>query len=66
MGRCDEFGTLESGKLADILVVDGDVVEDFSILEDRTRFIAVMQGGIVKAGELLKSPVAEPLLGTAS
>ncbi len=52
MGRGDEFGTLEAGKLADILVVDGDVLADISILEDRTRFIAVIQGGIVKAGRL--------------
>jgi len=52
MGRADEFGTLEVGKLADILVVDGDVVRDIALLEDRKRFIAVMQGGIVKAGRL--------------
>jgi hypothetical protein len=32
--------------------VDGDVLKDISILEDRSRFIAVMQGGIVKAGRL--------------
>jgi imidazolonepropionase-like amidohydrolase len=48
----DEFGTLQAGKLADILVVDGDVVADISILEDRSRFIAVMQGGVIKAGRL--------------
>ncbi len=54
MGRGDEFGTLETGKLADVLVVDGDVIEDIAILEDRTKFIAVMQGGIVKAGQLAK------------
>ncbi len=50
MGRADEFGTLEAGKLADVLVVDGDVVADISLLEDRSRFVAVMQGGEVKAG----------------
>ena len=52
IGRGDEFGTLEAGKLADVLVVDGDVVADISVLEDRSKFIAVMQGGIVKAGRL--------------
>src|SRR5262245_36519963 len=45
MARGQEFGTLEPGKLADVLVVDGDVVADISILERRERFIAVMQGG---------------------
>ena len=54
MDRDDELGTLEAGKLADILVVDGDVVADISVLEDRSRFVAVMQGGIVKAGRLAK------------
>lgn len=50
MGRGDEFGTVEAGKLADLLVVDGDVLADISVLEDRRRIIAVMQGGVVKAG----------------
>ena len=54
MGRGAEFGTLETGKLGDVLVVDGDVVHDIAILEDRSRFIAVLQGGIVKAGRLAK------------
>jgi len=52
MGRGHELGTLEVGKLADVLVVEGDVVADISLLEDRKKFIAVMQGGIVKAGQL--------------
>jgi imidazolonepropionase-like amidohydrolase len=52
MGRGDEFGTIEAGKLADLLVVDGDVVADISVLEDRSRLIAVMQGGVIKAGQL--------------
>lgn len=52
MGRGNEFGTLEPGKLADVLVVDGDVIENIGILEDRTKFIAVMQGGLIKAGQL--------------
>jgi imidazolonepropionase-like amidohydrolase len=58
MGRGDEFGTLQVGKLADVLVVDGDVVSDISILEDRRRFIAVMQGGIIKAGQLAPNHLA--------
>ncbi len=54
MGRGDEFGTLEKGKLADVLVVDGDVLKDITLLEDRKNFIAVMQGGVVKAGRIAK------------
>ena len=48
----DEFGTLEVGKLGDVLVVDGDVLADIEILERRDRILAVMQAGIVKAGRL--------------
>jgi len=55
MGRGDEFGTLEAGKLADVLVVDGDVLADISILEDRSNLLAVMQGGVIKAGTLAKA-----------
>ncbi len=52
MGRSDEFGTLEVGKLADVLVVEGDVIENIALLEDRANFIAVLQGGVIKAGQL--------------
>ncbi|MEI8213977.1 MAG: hypothetical protein WCI02_17635 [Planctomycetota bacterium] len=54
-GHADEFGTLEKGKLADVLIVEGDVIADISLLENRTKFIAVMQGGVIKAGQLAKS-----------
>jgi len=54
LGREKEIGTLEAGKLADVLVVDGDVIADVSILEDRSRFVAVMQGGVIKAGRLAR------------
>ncbi|RCS54282.1 amidohydrolase family protein [Bremerella cremea] len=56
MGRADELGTLEKGKLADVLIVDGDVLQDISILQQRDRFLAVIQGGEVKAGTYLHHP----------
>ena len=52
LGRSDELGTLEVGKLADVLVVDGDVADQISLLQDRSKFIAVIQGGVIKAGQL--------------
>jgi imidazolonepropionase-like amidohydrolase len=52
MGREREFGTALPGKLADLLIVDGDVLTNVSLLEDRTRILAVMQGGLIKAGRL--------------
>lgn len=47
MGRGHELGTLEPGKLADLLVIDGDPLADISVLEDRRRFRIVMQGGTI-------------------
>lgn len=54
LGRSDEIGTLEVGKLADVLIIDGDVLADMSILQDRSRFITVMQGGVSKAGKVAR------------
>ncbi len=59
-GRGHEFGTVEPGKLADILIVDGDVLADIAILEDRPRFLAVMQGGVIKAGRLATGVSGQP------
>jgi imidazolonepropionase-like amidohydrolase len=59
MGHGHEFGTVEPGKLGDILVVDGDVLADISVLEDRSRFIAVIQGGLIKAGRLATRTIGD-------
>ena len=55
IGIQDNLGTLETGKLADVLVVAGDVLNDISLLEDKKNLLAVIQNGIIKAGTLLKS-----------
>jgi len=52
LGRENELCTLQAGKLADVLVVDGDPIKDIRLLEDRSRFIAVLQGGFLRAGRL--------------
>ena len=53
MGRAHDLGTLEPGKLADVLLVDGDVLKDITLLEDRRNILAVLQGGVVKAGRMV-------------
>jgi imidazolonepropionase-like amidohydrolase len=40
-----DVGTLEAGKLADVLVVDGDPLADIRILQDRRRLSMILQGG---------------------
>lgn len=52
LGRENEIGTVEAGKLADLVVVDGDVLKDISLLQQRDKFITVMQSGVKKAGQL--------------
>ncbi|MBI5772445.1 MAG: amidohydrolase family protein [Verrucomicrobia bacterium] len=59
MGRGDEFGTLTKGKLGDVLVVEGDVCKDISRLEDRQNILAVLQGGVLKAGRLAPRTIIE-------
>lgn len=44
IGRND-LGMIEAGRLADLLVVDGDPLDNIRILEDRTRLHGVMKGG---------------------
>lgn len=40
-----ELGTLEPGKLADIIVVDGDPLKNISVLTDKTKIKLVMKEG---------------------
>jgi imidazolonepropionase-like amidohydrolase len=40
-----DVGTVEPGKLADLLLVDGDPLDDIRILQDKERLALIMQGG---------------------
>lgn len=55
----DRIGTLEAGKLADLLLVDGNPLDDIRILQDRSRIALVMQGGAIKAGTLAHQAARE-------
>jgi imidazolonepropionase-like amidohydrolase len=41
----DEIGTLEPGKLADLLLVDGNPLDDVTMLMNRDKLLMIMQGG---------------------
>ena len=45
--RSDEIGTLEPGKLADLIMVKGNPVDDIAILQDAANIPLVMQSGRV-------------------
>jgi imidazolonepropionase-like amidohydrolase len=49
LGIQDQTGTLEEGKWADILVVEGDPLQDISILKDKSRIRMVVKEGCVLA-----------------
>jgi imidazolonepropionase-like amidohydrolase len=40
-----ELGTLEPGRIADVLVVDGDPLADITVLQDRERIAEVIKDG---------------------
>ena len=45
MRKEDQFGTIAPGKLADLLVVDGDPIAEMKVLGDPANLTVVMQGG---------------------
>jgi len=42
----DQLGKLKDGYLADLLLVDGDPLADITVLQDRSRLLAVMKDGV--------------------
>ena len=45
MGMKGEIGVIRKGALADILLVDGDPLQDVTMLADKARLAAIMQAG---------------------
>jgi len=57
IGRLDDLGTLEPGKLADLVILDRDPLADIS---NTTAIVAVMRGGTLYDGETLAELWPEP------
>jgi imidazolonepropionase-like amidohydrolase len=55
IGLADHIGTVQPGKLADLVVVDGDVVSDPELLRDPARIWLVLQLGEVVGGAALEA-----------
>ena len=49
LGIIDSVGTIAAGKFADLVVLDGDLMQDFSALQ---RTVAVLKGGRIVHGAL--------------
>jgi len=54
IGLEEHIGTVEEGKLADLLIIDGDAVSEPEILQDLSRVWLVLQLGDPVAGQALE------------
>ncbi len=54
-----EIGTVEAGKVADLVVVDGDPSKDITVLNDMARIKMVMKEGKVYSNNLSQARVGE-------
>jgi imidazolonepropionase-like amidohydrolase len=57
LGMQDQIGTIEEGKLADILVVNGDPLADIQVLQDPARLEVIMKDGKIVDTE---TPLPKP------
>ena len=55
IGIQDQVGTIEKGKLADLLLFEGNPLRRIDLLRDRSRIIGVMQAGKWVVGPLSKT-----------
>ena len=53
-GLENEIGTIEKGKLADMIIVDGDPVKDIKVLQDKNKIKMVMKEGKIEVNRGIK------------
>ena len=58
MGLGDRTGTIAVGRLADLLVVDGDPLQDVSCLANRDNLRVILLGGKVMKDSLCQGGCA--------
>lgn len=46
MRTADPLGQIREGYLADMLLIDGDPLQDITVLQDKSRILAVMKDGV--------------------
>jgi imidazolonepropionase-like amidohydrolase len=56
LGLDERIGTVAEGKLADLIIVDGDPLREPQLLSDPARIWLVLQLGVPVAGQVLENP----------
>ena len=59
LGLAEHIGTVAEGKLADLLIADGDPLEEPQLLTDPSRIWLVLQLGVPVAGQALERDLGE-------
>ena len=54
-GREDRIGTVEKGKLADLIVIDGDPLAEIKVLTEPARIALVIKDGVIAANRMKSS-----------
>lgn len=52
MGLDDRLGSIQEGKLADLVIVEGNPIDDIALLTDANNISFIMQGGSIKKSTL--------------
>jgi imidazolonepropionase-like amidohydrolase len=52
LGQQDEIGTIAAGKLADLVVVNGDPLADIAVLRDPHKIALVIKDGVIAADRM--------------
>jgi imidazolonepropionase-like amidohydrolase len=56
-----DLGALKAGCKADILIVNGDPVNDITVLQDRERLRMIMKDGIPVIDKMRLPPIGTPI-----
>ena len=54
IGIQEEVGTIERGKQADLLLIEGNPLKKIDLLRDRKRIV-----GVMKAGRFVSGPISQ-------
>jgi imidazolonepropionase-like amidohydrolase len=57
LGLADHLGAVEEGKLADLLIVEGDPLDEPRLLSDTSKIWLVLQLGVPVAGQALENNI---------